>query len=207
MRASNEALFYFIKDELFLVKLIRSVYIIRCKLILNGAMKILIYPHKILSTKSKPVKQIDGRLQRLIDNMIETMYKAKGVGLAANQIGETIQLLVMDITPEGQNPIAIINPVITAVEGNEVSEEGCLSLPNYSAKIKRAKRIEVKGYDRYGKEIRLEGDGLLSRCLQHEIDHLNGICFVDRLSPLKKTLFRKKWSKILANIENNKNEK
>ncbi len=167
-------------------------------------MEILIYPHKILLTKSEPVKKIDGSLQRLIDDMIETMYKAKGVGLAANQVGRPIQLLVMDITPEeeGPNPIVVINPVITAVEGNEVAEEGCLSLPNYSAKIKRAQKIEVKGFDRHGKEIRLEGEGLLSRCLQHEIDHLNGICFVDRLSPLKKTLFRKKWAKILSSLEN-----
>ncbi len=166
-------------------------------------MKIYVYPHKILSTKSRPVKEIDGKLQTLIDDMIELMYKAKGVGLAANQVGEAIRLFVMDVSQEEErkNPIVVINPIITATEGSITDEEGCLSLPNYSAKVTRAKRIEVKGYDRKGRELRLEGEGLLAKCLQHEIDHLDGICFVDRLSPLKKAIFRKKWPKILAKLD------
>ena len=166
-------------------------------------MKIYVYPHKILSTKSRPVKEIDGKLQGFIDDMIELMYKAKGVGLAANQVGEAIRLFVMDVSQEEEvkNPIVVINPVITATEGNVTDEEGCLSVPNYSAKVTRAKRVEVKGYDRKGRELRLEGEGLLAKCLQHEIDHLNGICFVDRLSPLKKAIFRKKWPKILAKLD------
>ncbi len=165
-------------------------------------MKIYVYPHKILATKSRPVKEIDGKLQYLIDEMIELMYKAKGVGLAANQVGEAIRLFVMDVSQEEErkNPIVVINPKITATEGSVTDEEGCLSLPNYSAKVTRAKRIEVKGYDRKGRELRLEGEGLLAKCLQHEIDHLDGICFVDRLSPLKKAIFRKKWPKILAKL-------
>lgn len=165
-------------------------------------MKIYVYPHKILATKSRPVKEIDGKLQYFIDEMIELMYKAKGVGLAANQVGEAIRLFVMDVSQEEErkNPIVVINPKITATEGSVTDEEGCLSLPNYSAKVTRAKRIEVKGYDRKGRELRLEGEGLLAKCLQHEIDHLDGICFVDRLSPLKKAIFRKKWPKILAKL-------
>ncbi len=161
-------------------------------------MKILIYPHEILATKADPITEINGEMQGLIDRMIATMYKAEGVGLAANQVGRPIRLLVMDVSPpeEGPQPITIINPVITAQEGTATHEEGCLSVPNYSAKITRPARVEVKGYDRHGREIRMEGEGLVSRCLQHEIDHLNGICFVDRLSPLKKGFFRKKWAKI-----------
>ncbi len=161
-------------------------------------MKILIYPHEILSTKAEPVREINGQLQSFIDKMIAKMYKAEGVGLAANQVGAPIQVMVMDVTPseEGPHPVVLLNPVITETEGTTTHEEGCLSVPNYSAKITRPARVEVKAYDRHGREIRLEGEGLLSRCLQHEIDHLQGICFVDRLSPLKKSLFRKKWAKI-----------
>ncbi len=171
-------------------------------------MKILVYPHEILKKKAEPVGTIDGALQDFIDEMIELMYKAKGVGLAANQVGRAIRLFVMDVSgsEEPPNPVVIINPVITALEGSEIAEEGCLSVPQYSAKLKRAALVEVKGFDRNGKEIRLEGEGLAARCLQHEIDHLDGICFVDRLSPLKRTMFRKKWPKILQRLEQ-ENEK
>ena len=169
----------------------------------SKTMKILVYPHEILKTRARPVEKIDGALQKFIDDMIIMMYKAKGVGLAANQVGETLRLFVMDVSgsDESSNPIVIINPVITEVDGSEVAEEGCLSVPNYSAKLKRPAIVEVKGYDRHGKEIRLEADGLAARCIQHEIDHLDGICFVDRLSPLKRSMFRKKWPKILESLE------
>ena len=161
-------------------------------------MKILIYPHEILGTRAEPVREIDGRLQDFIDRMVKKMYEAEGVGLAANQVGNPIQVVVMDVTPSesGPNPVVLLNPVITETEGSAAHEEGCLSVPGYSAKVTRPARVEVKAYDRHGKEIRLEGEGLLSRCLQHEIDHLHGVCFVDRLSPLKRSLFRKKWAKI-----------
>ncbi len=161
-------------------------------------MKILIYPHKILQQEAAAVTNIDGNLQKLIDRMIETMYKAKGIGLAANQVGELRQVMVMDVTPseEGSNPIVLINPTISHAEGSEVTEEGCLSVPDYSAKVKRAALIQVTGFDRDGKELSFEAEGILARCIQHELDHLKGICFVDRLSPLKKAMFRKKWAKI-----------
>jgi len=169
----------------------------------HNDMKIFVYPHEILKTKAKPVSSIDGALQSFIDEMIELMYRAKGVGLAANQVGEAIRLFVMDVSGSDAppNPVVVINPVITATEGTEVAEEGCLSVPHFSAKLSRAAKVEVKGFDRNGKEISIEGDGLTARCLQHEIDHLDGICFVDRLSPLKRAMFRKKWPKILQRLE------
>ena len=169
-------------------------------LIIMG-MEILIYPHEILRTEADPVENIDGELQRFIDAMIDHMYRAKGIGLAANQVGELKQLLVMDCNQaEGmpRSPVVVINPIITASEATENSEEGCLSVPDYTATIKRAARVEVKGYDRNGREITIEADGIVARCLQHEIDHLNGICFVDRLGPVKKALFKKKWAKMRA---------
>lgn len=166
-------------------------------------MNILIYPHEILRSQAGPVKDIDGALQQFIDDMIVHMYRAKGIGLAANQVGELKQLLVMDCeqAERGPKPIVIINPRITLTEGSETGEEGCLSVPDYTAAVKRASRVEIKGYDRNGNEITVEEQGLAARCLQHEIDHLNGICFVDRLGPVKKTLFKKKWNKMLAEIK------
>jgi len=161
-------------------------------------MKILIYPHEILRTNSDPVKKIDGGLQSLIDHMIDTMYRAGGVGLAANQVGKPIRLAVIDCVPEEErgNPLILINPIIVEKEGEIVKEEGCLSIPGYTAKIGRAERVLVRAYNRDGKEIEIEAKGLLSRCLQHELDHLSGICFVDRLGPVRRALFRKKWAKI-----------
>jgi len=161
-------------------------------------MKILIYPHEILRQEARPVDKLDGEFQVLIDQMLEMMYKARGVGLAANQIGELRQLVVIDVTPseEGPNPIVLINPRISEWEGEEAGEEGCLSVPNYVAPVKRAFRLHVTGYDRNEKEIGFDAEGLLARCIQHELDHLKGICFVDRLNPVRKALFRKKWPKI-----------
>ncbi len=164
-------------------------------------MEILIYPHDILLTRAEPVETIDGSLQEFIDAMITRMYRARGIGLAANQVGSLKQLLVMDCRQEEgvpPNPIVLINPVISASEGSETQEEGCLSVPDFTATVKRPSEVEVKGFDRHGKEVVMQAGGLEARCLQHEIDHLNGICFVDRLGPVKKALFRKKWAKLRA---------
>ncbi|WP_456434201.1 peptide deformylase [Thermosulfuriphilus sp.] len=161
--------------------------------------KVLIYPEPLLRQQAEPIREIDAALQKLIDDMVETMYRAKGVGLAANQIGELKRLVVMDVTQKDGQPgelIVLINPEILEAEGEVYEEEGCLSLPGYSAKVKRHARVLARAYDREGREFKLEGEGLLARALQHEIDHLNGILFVDHLSPLKKALFRKKWRKI-----------
>jgi peptide deformylase len=163
-------------------------------------VKILIYPDEILAAKAQPVTELNDRLLKLVEDMFETMYKAKGIGLAANQVGVLQQVVIMDLGQRGEDakpdPIVLINPVITASEGEICDVEGCLSVPNYSEKVKRAQRIQVMAYDQRGKEIRMEAEGLLARCIQHELDHLNGICFVERLSPLKRAFFRKKWSKM-----------
>ncbi|NDY41999.1 peptide deformylase [Dissulfurirhabdus thermomarina] len=160
--------------------------------------KILVYPHDILRTPAEPVHRVDQAIQELIDEMLETMYAASGVGLAANQVGELKRLVVMDVTPreQGPSPIVLVNPRITLAEGEDVCEEGCLSVPEYSARVKRAQRVQVCGYDRNEKEVCIEAEGLLARCIQHELDHLEGICFVDRLAPVKKALFRRKWTKL-----------
>ncbi len=164
-------------------------------------MKILVYPHKILSTKAQPVRELDGSIERLAREMLDTMYRAEGIGLAANQVGELVRLLVIHIQkPEKEggtnDPLILVNPVITAGQGEAVAEEGCLSVPGYGAPVKRFAEVEVQAYDLHGRELRFGADGLLARCLQHEIDHLDGLCFVDRLAPVKRALFRRKWAKI-----------
>ena len=163
-------------------------------------MKILIYPHEILKRRADPIKRIDGALQSFIDAMIETMYQADGVGLAANQVGNPIQVIVYDCAPDkerGKSPVVLLNPRIVESSGEMLSEEGCLSVPGYCAKIKRADRVCIRAFDREGKEMEIEAvGGLLAKCLQHEIDHLHGVCFVERLSPVKKALFKKKWAKM-----------
>lgn len=163
-------------------------------------MKILVYPHEILAARAKPVNELNAGLLKLVEDMFETMYKAKGIGLAANQVGVLQQVVVMDLGQRGEDskpdPIVLINPVITAAEGEVCDVEGCLSVPDYAEKVKRAERIQVMAFDQKGKEIKIEAEGLLARCIQHELDHLNGICFVERLSPLKKAFFRKKWAKL-----------
>ncbi|MDA8161386.1 MAG: peptide deformylase [Desulfobacteraceae bacterium] len=161
-------------------------------------MKILVYPHEILRQKALPVKSIDGEVTSIVDDMIKTMYEAKGVGLAANQVGILKRIIVIDVNPpeEGRRPIVLINPCIIESEGEATDVEGCLSLPNYSEKVTRAEKIIAAGYSRDEKEVKIEAEGFLARCIQHEIDHIEGTCFVERLSPLKKMIFRKKWPKI-----------
>ncbi len=175
-------------------------------------MKILVYPHEILKSRAVPVRRLDGAIKRLADEMLKTMYKAEGIGLAANQVGELVRLVVIDIQrppEEGgtDGPLVLVNPVIVAGDGEEVAEEGCLSVPGYGAPLKRFSEVEVSCYDLDGKELRFGAGGLLARCIQHEIDHLDGICFVDRLNPVKRALFRKKWAKILARLEEEANDR
>ncbi len=161
-------------------------------------MEILIYPHEILKCKAEPVKNIDEKIQKIIKDMIKTMYEADGIGLAANQVGELIRLFVIDLREKDEEKIgqvALINPVITACEGEICENEGCLSVPGYQAQIKRYEKILVEGFNLDGNPVKIEAQGLLSRCLQHEIDHLDGFCFVDRLGPIKKALFKKRWQK------------
>ena len=145
-----------------------------------------------------PIENIDGDLVTLTENMVETTLAAPGVGLAANQIGLPWRLFVVNIGVETDkdNLVAVINPEITAMEGSELGEEGCLSIPDVVAEVTRATQIEIKGYDLDGNEIRYEAQGYLARAFQHEMDHLNGKLFVDYLSPLKRQRIKKKLEKI-----------
>ncbi len=162
-------------------------------------LRICTYPEPVLRTKAEPVENIDEDLQRLIDDMAVTMYEAPGVGLAANQVGESKCIIVYDVSPkeEGRNLNVLINPEIVSTEGEIVQEEACLSVIDFAADVKRCARIQVRGVDRHGKPVDLEADGLLSVCLQHEIDHLNGVLFIDHISSLKRALYKKKLKKLL----------
>jgi peptide deformylase len=161
-----------------------------------SVIKIYTYPAEVLKKKAEPVTDMTGELQNLIDDMIHTMYAAPGIGLAAPQVGVSNRLIVIDLSrAEEQVPLLVlINPEIVGTSGMIDSEEGCLSIPGYTSTISRDDEICVRGYDRRGKEIEIETRGLLSRALQHEIDHLNGVLFVDRLSPIKKKFFKKRYA-------------
>jgi peptide deformylase len=162
-----------------------------------AVLEIRKYPNEVLKKKALPVENIDKDLQRLVDNMIETMYAAPGIGLAAPQVGVSKRLVVIDVsTKEEKHPlIVLINPEITEADSFIDSEEGCLSVPGYTSTIKRAGRVVVKGLDRNGKSVQIEGTGLFARALQHEIDHLDGVLFVDRMSSIKREFFKKKYIK------------
>ena len=160
-------------------------------------LKIYTFPDPVLKAKAAPVENIDGELQRLIDQMTATMYAAPGIGLAANQVGETQRVVVYDVfSKDGdRNPSILINPEIEMAEGRIVYEEACLSVPEYSAEVERAERVLVQGVDRDGNPVRVEAEGLLAICLQHEIDHLNGVLYIDHISSLKRALYKKKVRK------------
>lgn len=155
------------------------------------------YPDPILREKANPVTQLDPTLQKLIDDMVETLYSAPGLGLAAPQVGQSLQLFVYDLSVhEGKHPlIVVMNPQIVETSGEEISEEGCLSVPNYREQVKRPSRVKLRGIDREGKPIEMAGEGLLARLFQHEIDHLNGTLLIDRLSSLKRDIFIRRFRK------------
>ncbi|MDY7034843.1 MAG: peptide deformylase [Thermodesulfobacteriota bacterium] len=162
---------------------------------------IITYPNPILRSKAEPVENIDGDIQRLIDRMAETMYVAPGIGLAANQVGERKQILIYDLTPKdkGRNLSVLINPEIVMAEGNIVFEEACLSVVDFAAEVTRRSAIKVRGVDRHGNPLDIEAEDFFATCLQHEIDHLNGILFIDHISGLKRALYKKKLKKMMKN--------
>ena len=163
-------------------------------------LTILTFPDKFLGQKAKAVENIDGQLQKIIDDMAVTMYQAPGVGLAAVQVGIDQSFLVYDISPpdQGKSLQVLINPRIITQEGTLISEdEGCLSVPDFRSDVKRAAMILVEGFDREGKPLRLEAEGLMAVVLQHEIDHLNGTLFIDRISSLKRQLYKRRIFKNL----------
>lgn len=162
--------------------------------------EILKYPHPILRQKAAPVTVFDDALQELIADMAETMYAAPGVGLAAPQIGVSQQLVVMDITAKEEEPelIVLINPELADGQGAEIEEEGCLSVVDLTAKVKRFTSIRVKARDAQGNPLDFVADEWFARVIQHEVDHLNGTLFIDHLSSLKRALYKKKRKKQLA---------
>jgi peptide deformylase len=159
---------------------------------------LIILPDPILRQASKPIERVDDELKRLADDMLETMYDAPGIGLAAIQIGVPRRMLVIDVSREGEDkqPQVFINPeILKSSDERSVYEEGCLSIPDYYAEVERPATITLKYLDRDGKELTAEADGLLATCLQHEIDHLNGVLFIDHISRLKREMVIKKFTK------------
>lgn len=160
--------------------------------------RILIAPHPLLKLKAHPVEVVDDEVRALMDDMLETMYRAPGIGLAAPQVGVSRRIVVVDLAKKDQppEPLRLVNPEITwRSEEEVVMEEGCLSLPEQFAEISRPAAVRLRFLDETGAERALEADGLLARCLQHEVDHLDGILFVDRLSPLKRNMILRKLAK------------
>lgn len=167
-------------------------------------LRILTYPDSFLSEPTKPLANIDGRVQEMIDAMAETMYRAPGVGLASIQVGWDESLLIYDIAPraEDRSLHVVVNPRIVASEGEIISEdEGCLSVPDFRADVKRAERVLVEGHDRHGKPVRIEAEGLHAIVLQHEIDHLEGRLFIERISSLKRELYKRRVRKAMRDSE------
>ncbi len=161
--------------------------------------KILTFPNPVLRKKAKKITTFDQELKQLAADMGETMYNAPGVGLAANQIGIARQIVVVDVSKEEDEKkfIALINPVISEGEGSVIGEEGCLSVLEYETKVKRFQKIRVTARDLEGKELDFEAEDRFARIIQHEVDHLHGTLFIDRISRLKLTLYKKKLKKIL----------
>ncbi len=176
-------------------------------------LEVIKFPDSRLRRKGNAVEEVTPELKKLVDDMLETMHSEKGIGLAAIQVGVEVRLLVIDIQPQGDNdryeldqgmtdlekavkqPIVIFNPEITKKEGKTSYDEGCLSVPGFYESVTRAKYIEVKGLDRDGNPVEYKLDGLLAICMQHEIDHLDGKVFIDRLSPIKSNRIKAKIKK------------
>lgn len=158
-------------------------------------LKVLQFPHENLRLKAKAVDKVDANIQQLADDMLETMYAENGVGLAAVQVDVRQRVIVIDISESRDQPLILINPEIIAHQGEQMNEEGCLSVPGFFAKVDRYEKITFTALDRQGNAFEQSADGLLSICIQHEIDHLNGKLFVDYLSKLKRDRIRKKLEK------------
>src|SRR5512141_270555 len=162
-------------------------------------LEIYKYPDPVLKKVALPVKDFGEKTVQLVNDMLETMYAAPGVGLAAPQVGISQRVVVLDTDHEnpGKQVYKLINPVITYAEGEVIWEEGCLSVVEYTADVKRAAQVQVSAFDEYQKEVKIEAEGLLAVALQHEIDHLDGKLFIDRISRLKRELYRRKVKKWL----------
>jgi peptide deformylase len=162
-----------------------------------AVLPILTYPDAVLRRKAQPVTSIDAELQRLIDDMIETMYAAPGIGLAATQVGVSLQVFVVDVT-SGKDANALmtfINPELVRLEGRFREDEGCLSVPGIYGVTPRAQKVWIRGLNRDGKVVEVEGEGLLARAFQHETDHLQGLLFFDRMGPVGRDLIKRKYKR------------
>ena len=158
-------------------------------------LPILHYPDARLRKTARPVDDVNDEIRRLIDDMFETMYDAPGIGLAATQVNVHQRLLVADISEHKDQPLVFINPNILSLDGEELTEEGCLSVPGIYEPVKRPSRIKVSALDRNGDRFELEAEGMLAVCIQHEVDHLDGKLFVDYLSEMKRQRIRKRLEK------------
>ncbi|WP_455375537.1 peptide deformylase [Kaarinaea lacus] len=159
-------------------------------------LNILHYPDPRLRQKALPVDKVDSETKQFVSDMFETMYDAPGIGLAATQANVQKRIIVIDVSEDKSQPLCFINPEIVESDGEEIMEEGCLSVPGIYEKVKRAEHIKVRALDRDGVEFEMEADGILSTCIQHEMDHLEGKLFVDYLSELKRQRIRKKLEKL-----------
>ncbi len=167
-------------------------------------LDILTYPNKTLTQKTSALDNIDGKVQKMIDDMATTMYAAPGVGLAAIQVGWDKSVLLYDVSPREESRVlhVLVNPKIITREGEVISEdEGCLSVPDFRADVKRSEFVTVEGHDREGRPIRLDAEGILAIVLQHEIDHLNGTLFIEQISSLKRQMYKRRVKKQLKEIE------
>ncbi len=164
-------------------------------------LDVLTYPDPRLARVAEPIKIIDNKIKKLVDDMAETMYKAPGIGLAATQVGELKRIMVIDVSEERDQLRVFINPEIIRKEGTAVNEEGCLSVPGFYDKVERAETVMVTALDRDGQRFTINASGMLAVCIQHEMDHLDGHVFVEYLSPLKANRIRNKLVKRQREIE------
>lgn len=158
-------------------------------------LDILVFPDPRLRKKALPVERVDDDIRRLLDDMLETMYAAPGIGLAATQVNVQRRVIVIDLSENHDTPLCLINPRIVSLEGQEQMDEGCLSVPGFFETVTRAERVRVEALDRDGTPFVLDADGLLAVCIQHEIDHLDGKLFVDHISMIKRQRIRRKLVK------------
>lgn len=161
--------------------------------------KVRTYPDPVLAAKAAPVTEITDEIRALAADMIETMYADKGIGLAAPQVGESIRLITVDLSgpDKREDPRVYVNPVLSNLEGEVESEEGCLSVVGYRTTVTRSERLHLSATDLDGNPVEMDADDLMAICLQHEVDHLNGVLFIDKISKLKRTLYERKLKKWL----------
>jgi peptide deformylase len=159
-------------------------------------LKVVHYPDPVLKQVAKPVKEVNDEIKQLVKDMLETMYHDEGAGLAANQVNQALRVMVIDDSPDGSNPMCFINPEIIHSTGHKLEGEGCLSFPGLYIDVERATNVTCKALNENGEEFTVEATGLLAKAIQHELDHINGITFIDRISSLKRQRAIKKLQKM-----------